>query len=301
MDPAGSSPPLSPARLWTLLGYAAPPQPGAAWVPQAEITRLGGVTVVDGRVANVPALLLRPDRPAGAAVLYAHAHGNRYDIGKREVVDGRPALLEPPLGLALAQAGHVVLCPDMPGFGVRQGEGSEAALAKAALWQGRTLLGDMLRDLAAARAALSTLVEGAPVAVVGLSMGATLAYWLAALDPGVAGCAHLCAFAHIAPLVATGAHDLHGPYMTVPGLLRLGDMGDVAGLVAPRPQLVGAGLRDPLTPPPALEPALARLRAAYASAPHRLSEIIEPATGHQETPAMRAAVLALVAGLAPPA
>lgn len=243
----------------------------------------------------IPALCLQPaggGPEQGPALLYCHAHGNRYDIGKAELTDGRPALLDPPLGLWLARQGHVVLCADMPGFGERRNEGSEAALTKAALWKGRSLLGDMLADTALAHRALTAMprVDAERVATVGISMGATLAYWYAALEPSIAAAAHMCAFANICPLIETGAHDLHGIYMTVPGLLPDHDMADVAALVAPRPQLVCSGLQDPLTPPVALDPALARLRGAYASenAEDRLWVETDPISGHVETPAMRA-------------
>ncbi|NBB84364.1 MAG: hypothetical protein GVY28_13290, partial [Alphaproteobacteria bacterium] len=48
---------------------------------------------------------------------------------------------------------------------------------------------------------------------------------------------------------------------------------------------------DPLTPPAALDPALDRLRAAYADAPDRLTIVVEPEGGHAETPRMRRALL----------
>jgi dienelactone hydrolase len=237
------------------------------------------------------------------ALLYCHAHGNAYAIGKDEVIDGRPALSDPPLGLHLARQGFVVLCPDLPGFGERQSEGSESALAKAALWQGRCLLGDMLSELAAAFDALAVLpeVDAGRIGTLGFSMGATLAYWLGALDPRVAAVAHLCAFAQVGGLIAAGEHDRHGPYMTVPGLLAEADMADVAALIAPRPQLVGAGSLDPLTPPAALDPALDRLRVAYADVGDRLTIVIEPDGGHAESDAMRNAVTRfLTSALAPP-
>ena len=65
-------------------------------------------------------------------------------------------------------------------------------------------------------------------------MGATLAFWLAALDPRMKAVAHLCCFADLETLVASGAHDLHGLYMTVPGLLAVARTGEIAGLIAPR-------------------------------------------------------------------
>ncbi len=260
--------------------------------------KIGAVTAVDGVIKGaarpIPARLLQPPTgwANGAGLLYAHAHGNRYDIGRSEVTDGRPALLDPPLGLHLARLGYTILCGDMPGFGDRVAEGSESALVKAALWHGRPLLGHMLDDLARAQAAMASLpeVDARRIGVLGLSMGATLAYWHAAMNVDVAAVAHICAFARIGPLVASGAHEMHGSYMTVPGLLPANDMDDVAALVAPRPQWVGVGLRDPLTPPKAFEPAVERLSVAYADAPGRLEVVVEPEGGHAETARMRAAL-----------
>ena len=58
---------------------------------------------------------------------------------------------------------------------------------------------------------------------------------------------------------------------------------------------MGLGDRAPLTPPDAADIALAELRAAYAAAGAgaALTVVREPEAGHQVTPAMRAAALAL--------
>ncbi len=243
----------------------------------------------------MPGTSLRPSlsgpRPA---VLYCHAHGNRHDIGRREVLDGRPALRSA-YGPALVKRGFVVLCVDMPTFNERQAAGGEVSLSKALHWHGQTLLGRMLRELTASLDYLSLRpdVDAGRVAAMGLSMGATHAYWLAALDHRIAAVAHLCAFSNMRPLVASGAHDLHGPYMTVPGLLQHLDMADIASMIAPRPQLVACGTADPLTPPAALDDALDALRRAYrqSGAPANLTIIRSQGTGHVETAEMREAVL----------
>ena len=289
---------LTRETLTSLLGSAISPAPETV---ETEVLRRFDHDGVEGEALmihcgqrRVPAARLLPPGNAsgtGSAVLYCHAHGNRYDIGKAELLDGRPALQDPPLGLWLARQGHVVLCADMPGFGERQAEGPETALAKAALWNGRTLCGAMMADTALAHRALLAMdrVDSGRIATVGFSMGATLAYWYAALEPSIAAAAHMCAFANIAPLIETGAHDLHGIYMTVPGLLREHDMADVAALVAPRPQFAASGLKDPLTPPDALYPALDRLRETYAAldAAGKLWIETNCETAHAETPAMR--------------
>jgi hypothetical protein len=124
-------------------------------------------------------------------------------------------------------------------------------------------------------------------------MGATLGYFLAAADRRLACVAQLCCFADLGRLIETGAHDLHGIYLTIPGLLERTSSGEIAGLVAPRPQLICIGDLDPLTPPAAADPALAAARSAYAAAgaADRLIVHREAATGHAESPHMRKAVL----------
>ena len=293
---------IDPTELWTLLGFPGGTSPLAGG-ESVDSVPMAGQTVEEIRLTTqagaIPGTLCRPDG-AGPfpAIVYCHAHGNRYDIGRRELLEGRPALQDPPYGPLLAAQGYVVLCIDVAGFGERQADGAESALAKAALWRGRTLFGGMLADLSAALDYLCGRpdVDTARIATFGISMGATHAYWLAALDKRIAAAAHLCVFSNIAGLIEAGGHDLHGIYMTVPGLLNRCDMGDVAALVAPRPQLVGVGATDPLTPPGALEPALAALRDAYAEAElsDRLTLLVSRDTGHVETAEMREAVLAFL-------
>ena len=135
------------------------------------------------------------------------------------------------------------------------------------------------------------------IGVFGISMGATLGYWLASVDARLGCVAQLCCFADFGRLVETGAHDLHGIYLTIPGLLERTSNGGIAGLIAPRPQLIGIGDLDPLTPPDAVDLALSQTRAAYeaAGAPDNLVLHREAATGHAESPAMREAVLAFFA------
>ncbi|MCR9138958.1 MAG: dienelactone hydrolase family protein [Alphaproteobacteria bacterium] len=292
---------MHPEDLWHILGFADRPRGFRTGTLERERTLRGTIiedVMIETADSMIPATVMRPpDERPRPAVLYCHAHGNRHDIGRRELVDGRPALARP-YGLDLVRQGFLVICLDMPGFNDRAGDGSESALSKSALWHGQTLFGQMLSDLSAGLdyLAMRDDVDASRIATMGLSMGATQAYWLAALDERVSRVAHLCAFANIRPLIKENAHDLHGPYMTVPGLLNCGDMENIAGSIAPRPQLIGAGGLDPLTPPAALNPAIDFVRRAYAEAgaAGALSVIISPETGHVETEPMRECVLAFL-------
>lgn len=246
---------------------------------------------------EVRGILTRPLAAEGPqpAILYAHAHGGRYDIGAGELLGGQSYLLSPPLGPVFARAGYVTLMLDMPTFGERS-DHKEWSTSKALLWYGKSLIGQMLSDQAAALTYLSSRLDVDPgrIGAFGMSMGSTLSYWLAAVDERIAATAHLCCFADFATLIELGAHDGHGIYLTVPGLLSETSTGAIAGLVAPRPQLICVGAADPLTPPLAVDRAFAETESAYerAQAGEALTLLRVPETGHQETAEMREAVLA---------
>ncbi|MGL4322781.1 MAG: alpha/beta hydrolase family protein [Beijerinckiaceae bacterium] len=287
------------ARLHQLLGqfpsthFTIAEEKTVSLLPETRTIRL---TLRTDKNEALQGWLTGPDRPWQQipAMLYCHAHGNAYGIGADELVKGRPALMAPPYGQALAQAGIVALCIDLPCFGSRASQ-SESALAKDYLWHGQTLFGAMLADLQGAIGCLETIagIDKNRIGAMGLSMGATLAFWLGALDQRIKAVAHLCCLADLATLVKSGTHDLHGHYMTVPGLLNQYRTGEIAGRVAPRPQLACMGGADPLTPPDAMDTALTDLRAAYARAhaAHLCQTLISQNTGHMEVPDMRAAVL----------
>jgi dienelactone hydrolase len=296
---------VTPDALKRLLGV-----PDRRREPPPVLSRdieITGGTIVETLVLDLGggrrgrAILTRPPLRIGLlpAVLYCHAHGARYAIGASELIDGRPSLLGA-WGPMLARRGFAALCLDMPTFGDRAGE-REDALSKALAWHGRTLMGEMLADLLAGFDHLAARddVDAGRIAAFGLSMGATHAYFLAAIEPRIARVAHLCCFADLDALIRSGAHDLHGHYMTIPGLLTHTSFGRIAGMVAPRPQLICTGDRDPLTPPDAVEIAFGECLAAYraAGAETALQGLAEPETGHVETPAMREAVLAFLDAL----
>ncbi len=238
------------------------------------------------------ATFLLPEGPGQhPVILYCHAHGGQYDLGRRELTEGARWLVQP-YAQDLLRAGFAVLCVDMPGFGTRQSEGSESALAKAGLWQGRPLFGQMV---AGQLNALQWLrhhdrIDPKRITTLGVSMGAALAFWTAALDTKVHACAQLNMLVNIAPLIAAGAHDRHGHYLTVPGLLDIADVGEIAGLIAPRPQLIGLGGDDPFTPPDARNAALGQVQHAYKSQPNALTVHVDPSGAHGETPDLRQAV-----------
>ena len=245
-------------------------------------------------IEPVPALLVLPAQQAlRAVVLYCHAHGNCFDCGKDELLLRRPAIAQPPYGELLPAMGIAALAIDHWGFGERATL-SERLLNKRFLSNGRTLWGMRVADTLAAFDWLGTqsALAGRTVIALGLSMGSTMACWTAALEPRIAAVADLCCLAEFDALVASGNDDLHGEYFFVPGLRRHFSAAQINALIAPRPHLSCAGADDPLTPPAGLASIDAALAAAYAeagAASNWQQRVF--AGGHQETVAMRAAVL----------
>jgi dienelactone hydrolase len=268
-------------------------------VDMREVRRSGVGTLHDLTLrlsdgTESPAYLLRPPGSETApAILYCHAHGGRYDIGRSELIDGRSALTEP-YAPDLLTRGYAILCVEMPCFGARA-HIAESAEAKARLWRGTTLFGRMLAEQVAALDWLTARPDIDPrrIGSLGISMGGTLAWWIAAIDPRIRAAVSLCCFADMDCLIGTGNHDRHGQYMTVPGLLAHASTGRVAGLAAPRAQLHCVGLADWSTPEACFAIARRDLEAAYAGsgAPDAAEFHVEAEIGHAETEAMRARVL----------
>lgn len=286
-------------QLFKLLNIAEKADGSAPEVTVVSQTPVYGGTQSDLRIDGIPATFLHPGG-CPPVVLYCHAHGGEYGLGRRELLEGSWWLSDP-YGQTLLSLGFAVLCMDMPGFGDRQAEGTEAQLAKAALWRGRPLFGQMIANL---RRGIDWLVASGHVdadriAVMGVSMGAAQSFWLGALDNRVDAVAHFCMLADMEPLIATKDHDRHGFYLCVPGLLDHCEIGDIAGLIAPRPQFIAHGLQDELAPKHAREAAIRRVRSAYAGY-QTLTIVTDAEAGHTETPPMRSAALEFLANWAFP-
>jgi dienelactone hydrolase len=236
-------------RLAELLGFAVPSVP--ALLVRAVRRRDGYVEQVvsyTGDEGDVPALLLIPERPCGAGVVVHHQHHAQWQFGKSEVAGlcGDPWQA---FGPALARLGVTVIAHDAVGFEDRRPwpPGTDARGSDATdyfttmcyrLVRGRPLMCTVLADAAAAHSVLAGCdgVEETRIGALGHSMGGASALLHAALDQQIA-------FAVVSGSACTYKDRMaHGVGIdcaqAIPGLLELGDLDDIAGLVAPRPLLL---------------------------------------------------------------
>ena len=246
-------------------------------------------------VERVPAIYTRPRGVSGRlpVVLFNHSHA---DFGKTEMLQAGPYM--PPQGWAevLARRGVAALAIDAWNFGERRGR-TESELFKEMLWRGQVLWGMMVFDSLRALDYLAGRPDVDPgrIGTLGMSMGSTMAWWVAALDPRVRVCVDICCLTDFETLIRVRGLDGHGIYYYVPRLLRHFSTAGINALIAPRPHLALAGDFDRLTPPEGLEAVDRELRAVYAARgaadAWRLSRY---AVGHVETLGMRTEALAFL-------
>jgi hypothetical protein len=247
---------------------------------------------------TAPAHVARPLRLAGRApaVLFNHSHGGGYQIGKKEFLEGRSYLQPEPYAKALAARGLVALCIDHWIFGERS-HTSEADTFKAMLWQGRVLWGMMVYDSLRALDWLAARpdVDATRLGTLGMSMGSTMAQWVAALDERVKATVDICCLTEYHTLLAKKGLAGHGIYYYVPSLLKHFTAADVNALIAPRAHLAIAGLQDKLTPVEGLDIVDRELARVYADAGHpERWKLLRYDVPHQETPEARREALAFL-------
>lgn len=249
-------------------------------------------------IEPVPASVARPRTLSGRApgVIFNHSHGGGYAIGRKEFVDGRSYLQPTTYAKELTGLGYVAMCIDHWVFGERN-HTTEADMFKAMLWKGQVLWGMMVYDsLRAVDVFLRRPdVDPARVATLGMSMGSTMAWWLAALDERLKVTVDINCLTDFQALLDRKALSLHGVYYYVPALLKHFSTAQINALIAPRAHLALAGLRDALTPVEGLDRIDLELQQAYAAHghPERWS-LLRYDVEHQETPEGRRAIVAFL-------
>ena len=289
-------------QLWALLGDLPwEHRPGPAKLVSKEehedytLERL--VLDLNG-VEPVPALLLIPRKRQTPApgLLYIHWHGGMYDLGKEMLLNG--VEVAPAYAPVCAQKGLVTLAIDSWCFGERKHEkngheGEENAF-KLMLWNGQVLYGMMMFDEFRAMDYLASRpeVDNQRLGALGMSMGSTKAWWLAALDPRVKLCMDVCCLTDYEELIKAHGLQGHGIFYYVPSLLKYFQTSEINELIVPRAHLSVNGKRDELTPPAGVDKVrdyLLPLYRKYGKEAKLRVELFDCA--HVELPEMRKLIL----------
>ena len=291
-------------KLWALLGDM-PDRHAPSKATLVRETEQDGFIQEDwlfewNEMEPVPGVFFKPCqvKPPFPAVLYNHAHGGDYTLGKKELFEGRDAL-RGAYGAELTKLGFAVLSIDAWCFGERRGR-SESAVFKEMLWKGKVLWGMMVFDTLKAfdyLAAREDILADSIVSM-GISMGGTMALWSTALEPRIKACIDLCSLCEYEALIAQQNMDKHGIYYYVPSLLKHFSAADLNTLTLPRPRLCVIGRHDGLTPIHGAEVLDKLMRVQADSAGHQEGwNLLITETGHFETEYSHQQVLSFLSGL----
>jgi dienelactone hydrolase len=214
--------------------------------------------------SELPLYLLVPKKLSGRAPAVLALHGHGYGVkdvvglwedgSERRTVDG----YHRDFACELAARGFIVAAPEISCFGERQmrdadqfrAVGLNATCYKVATYTmmlGKSAAGLRVMDAMRVVDYLQSRkdVDGDNIGVMGISGGGMHAFFSAAMDSRIKAAVisgYFCDWRH--SILAM----FHCTCNFVPGLLNLGELSDLAGLIAPRPLLVEHGTRDDIFP-----------------------------------------------------
>jgi hypothetical protein len=223
--------------------------------------------------------LLLPKEGNGPSplVLTPHGHGRR---GKEVYVANFETEQEEQESLAgdrdiavqAVEAGYAAIAMDVRGFwemaleeDMRKGKNNSCTeMQKRAYMYGRTLIGERVYDMGRLidYALTRPEIDGNRIAITGNSGGGTVSLFAAALDERISVCVPGSYFNTFRASIMSMEHCLCNH---IPGMLQLGEMYDVAGLIAPRPLLAVNGVNDPIYPSVAAKEAFGHVQRIYAA------------------------------------
>ena len=206
--------------------------------------------------------------------LHGHGYGVKDIVGLWE--DGSERL-EPDgyhkdFGCELAKNGFLVVAPEISCFGERQVQYDLTApsphpttchhIATFAMMLGGSAAGLRVWDGMRALDYLATLREAdvSRIGAMGISGGGMHTFFSTAVDERIKACVisgYFCDFRH--SILAMN----HCTCNFVPGLLQLGELSDLAGLIAPRPCLVENGSHDEIFPLEHVKPTVEKAHQAW--------------------------------------
>ena len=169
---------------------------------------------------------------------------------------------------ALAE-GRAALVIEARNFGESSLEGygtSCTEAAKIAILQGRTVVGERVWDAMRILDAVEknfTEIDMNDIVCTGNSGGGTATYYLACIDERITAAAPSCSVCTFEESIAAMEHCMCNH---IPSIRKYFEMGDLAGLIAPRYLVIAAGMKDDIFPISGTEAAFRQVFSLYLTA-----------------------------------
>lgn len=221
------------------------------WV-EGDVTIRALIMQID-ETLSVPAYYLMPTAPKdpSRAVMAIHGHG------EVELLLGIRDEYHHSFALALAQAGHFVLCPELRGFGAlfnlsahktgsrldywRWGTSTVFSMVTDGFLYGKTLIGETTQDLLRWEAWLEENQGITSIDAVGISYGGDLALIYPVFSQKAG---RIFASGTLGSFEVVFEQCYNAPAHCIPGILEWMDRSDIAGLNVPKPILLHYGELD---------------------------------------------------------
>lgn len=242
----------------------------------------------------LPVIVLIPKHKDGKIplIIATHGHGkdaDLYDGIYQNVFAVNTQTNEISIARQAVNEGYIAIAPTIRAFGdTRTEEDKKAGNSFSCHTQlmrdllvGRTPIGDRVWDMSKI---LDWAIQHFPVdtnriAITGNSGGGTVSLFAAACDSRIkvaVPSSYFCTFTGSIGSIP------HCDCNYIPGILELGEMADIAGLIAPRPLCILHGKEDPIFPIQETRKAFINLKAIYAAAVvPDLVELYEGNGGHK--------------------
>ncbi len=238
----------------------------------------------------VPGFLLRPKigkAPYPTMIcLQGHAPGMHISIGRANTAK-EESLIRGGRDIALQAVRHgwAALVVEQRAFGERAEEGISCGnRALCDLLKGWPLTGQRVYDVMRAVDFIGTQADLDPkqIGCMGNSAGGTVAFYAACVEPRIQLAVVSCSFG---TFESTWLYKQHCACGYLPGALKVADMPDLAGLIAPRSLLIVAGKQDYLARFDGVQTGFQVAQKCYVAAGHadRVSLLVGEG-GHQFYP-----------------
>ena len=224
--------------------------------------------------ADVAGYFLIPKKitlPAPAVIcLQGHAPGMHISLGK--IMDkGDKDLIRGDRDFAMQaiKEGYIALAIEQRCFGKRAETRQKARAPHGcqdatmhSLMLGKTLIGERVWDVMRSIDYLKTRPEVDPkrIACMGNSGGGTVTFFASCLDKRIKVAIPSCYYCNYADGIMKIYHCVDN---YIPGIMKFADMGDLAGLIAPRPLIIVAGEKDKIFPIEGVKKAFKQTKKIY--------------------------------------
>jgi len=203
--------------------------------------------------------------------LQGHSKGMHISLGRPKYPGDEQTIAggDRDFAIQAVREGYAALTIEQRCFGERGGtpDGPNCYQSTmSALLLGRTTIGERVWDVSRAIDVIEKYfpeIDSSRIGCMGNSGGGTITYYAACLDERIAIAMPSCAVCTYIDSIGS-IHHCSCNY--IPGICKYFEMGDLGGLIAPRPLVVVAGKEDPIFPIEGVKKSFERIKELYRAA-----------------------------------